>query len=104
MEERVESPNLETRKMMVKLMPRQLKAALLKDFTPPPKLFLFAIYAFTGDSFECAWTSQEHNAFLLHARGKVSIFSEIKLSSRYSEKKGEKLEGVFFSSTELLTL
>lgn len=39
MEEEVESPNLETRKMLVKLMPRQLKTALLKDFTPPPNFF-----------------------------------------------------------------
>lgn len=69
----------------------QHNTALLKDFTPP-KLFVFAIYAFTADSFTCVCTSQKHNAILF----------ELKQSSQHSEKKKkekeEKLERVFFLS------
>lgn len=62
MEEKAES-YLEDQKNVLEINATQHNTALLKDFTPP-KLFVFAVYAFTADSFTCVCTSQEHNAVL----------------------------------------
>lgn len=81
--------------MFLKLMPRNSRQ-LFSKISLPAKLFLFVIYAFAGDSFKYGCTSQEHNAILFHARGKVSILSAMKKRSHYSEKKRRESGKRFF--------
>lgn len=63
MEEKVESPISVTRKTFLKSMPCKTTQLFWK-ISLSPKIFVFAIYASTADSFTCVCTNQKHNAVL----------------------------------------